>query len=463
MSSIKGVAAERLHQIRRDKANDRDNMGLMDWIPATIPGYTRPKHLAPLVELLERAQKEPVFAVVHAPPRHGKTETICGGIARYLSKCPDRTSAYTTYGADLSLSKSRKIRDYAQMGGVILRSDSRALHEWRTREGGGLLATGVSGPLTGQGVSGLLVVDDPIKNPVEAESELYRDRVWEWFNSVAYTRLEGDCASVIVVMARWHEDDLAGRLLNDNPDKWQHIHLPAVDDNNQALWPERFSRERLHEIETQEGPYIWSSLYQGNPRRKGTNVFEAVQFFHDFPEYEDHTEAIGIDLAYSEKSRNDWSVIYKARRYGEQMLVYHMLRRQVRAPEFKKLLSIAHKASPHSPIRWYASGTEKGSADFMKEGKPAIPVTVMNATYDKFARAQPYAARWNSGLVRLPGKDSPHFAPWVNDVIKEHYSFTGVGDKHDDIVDAGAACHDSLFTSAPGYAPNEKERGKRRY
>src|SRR5690606_33510962 len=98
-------------------------------------------------------------------------------------------------------------RRIARDAGVQLADDAQTVREWRTTAGGGLLATGVGGPLTGQGITGLGVVDDPVKNRQEAESALIRDRVWEWFTDVFYTRLEPG-ASAIVVATRWHQDDL---------------------------------------------------------------------------------------------------------------------------------------------------------------------------------------------------------------------------------------------------------------
>jgi hypothetical protein len=175
-----------------------------------------------------------------------------------------------TYSADLSRSKSRKARTLAKTAGVQIAGDAKSLSEWRTTSGGGLLATGVGGPLTGQGVTGLLVVDDPVKNRVEAESEATRESVWEWFNDVAYTRLEPG-ASCLVVMTRWHPQDLAGKLIEEKG--WEYIKLPAIDGDGKALWPEQFPVERLEAIREQLGEYSFSSLYQGEPRSRGGQVF----------------------------------------------------------------------------------------------------------------------------------------------------------------------------------------------
>jgi hypothetical protein len=152
-----------------------------------------------------------VRACVSVPPRHAKTETVLHGIAWLLRRHPDWPVAYVSYAADIARSKSRQARDYAARAGVTLRDDSAALHEWRTPAGGGLLATGVGGPLTGHGVR-LLIVDDPFKNRSEADSPTVRETVHGWFTSTAMTRVEPG-GSVLVVHTRWHPDDLIGRLL----------------------------------------------------------------------------------------------------------------------------------------------------------------------------------------------------------------------------------------------------------
>jgi len=210
---------------------------LSDFIPRVTPRYRAPPHLAPLISRLEQAREREVRCVIHAPPRHVKTDTILNAFAWHLWQDPTRTHGFVTYSADLSRSKSRKARNLAIAGGVNLAADANRLDEWLTTDGGGLVATGVGGPLTGRGITGLLVVDDPVKNRVEAESETTREKVWEWFNDVAYTRLEPG-SSCIVVMTRWHPSDLAGKLIDDKG--WEYIKLPAIDEHGAALWPDRF-------------------------------------------------------------------------------------------------------------------------------------------------------------------------------------------------------------------------------
>lgn len=193
-------------------------LDLADFIPRVSRGFAAPRHLAPLLALFARIDAgEPVRVCVSVPPRHGKTETVLHGIAWLLARHPGWRIAYVSYAADIARSKSRQARDYALRAGVRLRDDSAALHEWGTREGGGLLATGIGGPLTGHGVRALFV-DDPHKNRADADSPTSRENVFNWFTSTAMTRVEPG-GSVGVVHTRWHPADLIGRLRAGDADE----------------------------------------------------------------------------------------------------------------------------------------------------------------------------------------------------------------------------------------------------
>lgn len=225
--------------------------------------------------MFDRVEREPVRACLSVPPRHGKTETVLHGIARLLARHPDWTIGYVSYAADIARSKSRQIRDYAAAAGVTLRNDSKALHEWRTPQGGGVLATGVGGPLTGHGLK-LLVIDDPFKNRQDADSPLIRQRTFDWFTSTAMTRVEPG-GSAIVVHTRWHRDDLIGRLERDEETTWDVISLPAIDGRGCALWPERWPVEELAKRRAEVGEYDWDSLFQQSPKARKGLVYAGFQ------------------------------------------------------------------------------------------------------------------------------------------------------------------------------------------
>ena len=266
-----------------------------------------------MLDVLDRIEHEPVRACVSVPPRHGKTETVMHAIARILARHPEWMIAYVSYAADIARSKSRQIRDYAAAAGVELRQDSKALHEWRTPQGGGVLATGVGGPLTGHGVR-LLVVDDPFKNRQDADSPLIRERTWSWFTSTAMTRIEPG-GSALVVHTRWHRDDLIGRCSRDEEVAWEVTSLPALSASGCALWPERWPVAALLRRRAEVGEYDWDSLFQQSPKvRKGlvyatfdraTHVVphdELERLYRHDNRWSLHSLGCGVDWGWSDPS-----------------------------------------------------------------------------------------------------------------------------------------------------------------
>jgi predicted phage terminase large subunit-like protein len=400
-----------------------------------------PRHLAPLVSLLERARLGPVRAVVSAPPQHGKSETIKHALAWHLAQDPTKTHAYVTYAGNFAQDQSRQIRGIADAAGVEL-SEQLALRRWRTRRGGGLIAEGITGQLTGKSVNGVFIIDDPYKDRTDAESALKRERVWSFFTDVATTRLHPD-ASVIVVHTRWHEDDLAGRLVKSG---WEKINLPAIQPDGTPLWADRYSIDVLQDRRETLGEYSWASLYMGEPRPRGGAVFRDVRLYDpQTTVVQSHVWriAIGVDLAYTAKKKADYScaVVMAADGKGT-CYVLDVIRAQVEAPVFAGMLKNLIGRYPVRP-RWYAAGTEHGVAQMMES--MGIKMEVLPPAGDKFVRAMPCAAGWNASRISVPMN-----AAWSNAFVEEVLAFTGTGDLHDDQVDALAAAWDVLW-------PTEKQ------
>jgi predicted phage terminase large subunit-like protein len=224
--------------------------------------------------------------VIDAPPRHGKSEFVSRWLpAWYLLSHPDRRVILASYGADFARSWGRKVREIVKEWHRFTDPRARvsphtsAATDWETVAGGGMITAGVGGPLTGRGAH-LLLLDDYLKNDVEALSATTRDRHWDWWQTTASTRLEP--GGVAIVMAtRWHQDDLSGRILRQAEEGESapvtHLHLPAIAEENdvlgrepgEALWPERWPIESLEDRRRKTDPFWWSALYQGRPTRSG--------------------------------------------------------------------------------------------------------------------------------------------------------------------------------------------------
>jgi predicted phage terminase large subunit-like protein len=322
---------------------------------------------------------------------------------------------------------------------------------WRTKDGSSLVAPGIGGPLTGYGIDGILVVDDPHKDRRDVESSVLRQHVIDWFRAVAMTRLHPS-ASVIIVQTRWHPADLYGHQAEQG---WQAINLPAIDDSGAALWPELRDAAFLEDIRAEIGEYEWASLYQGSPRPRGGTVFAEPHYYDRLPD-RGYSIGHGCDLAYTAKTHADYSVVISALARDGHIYVADVVRKQVDAPSFTLTLKAQQSKYPAGRMVWHASGTEKGSGQFIRR-QLGPRFEVKTASADKFVRAQPVAAAWNAGKVLLPRE-----APWLDTFLSEVCAFTGVSDLHDDQVDALASAFTALEKQRSGYRDIRKRGGPKR-
>lgn len=429
---------------------------LVDFIARVAPHEPPPEHLWALLAELERARTEAIRLMVFMPPRHAKSYTIMRALAWMIQRNPALLNAYIAYGAGQAEDQSRFIRQTAIDAGVVLRQDTKAADLWRTRYGGGLRAVGVDGGITGKGIKGWLVIDDPHKDRLEAESPVFRERVWSQFQGTIYNRLE-DQASVIVIQTRWHEEDLAGRILKaELGEKWKVIEMPAIRDprtggpaeddetDGLALWPERFPIERLRVIRQAGGVYNWWSLYQQLPRPHGTHLFGAYPALYDLPEVMGARGVIICDPAATAKTSSDYSAIGVFSMVGTgvgcRMFVLEIVRMQ--APMTKVIDELARLQKKwRYPIGFEGVGGFKMVPDMMRSMHPGIDVFDITPMGDKVTRAQPCAAGWADQRVLLPKAE----APWVRPYVEEMRAFTGLGDVHDDQVDVTAHAWNVLY------------------
>lgn len=423
---------------------------LLDFVPRVTPTFSRPHHLGPVADLIARALRgEAVRACVHAPPRHAKTETaVIHGVPWYLSHRPDHHVAYVTYEANLARAKSARARDITNGIGLPLKLDSKSKSHWLTPRGGGFFATGVGGPLTGYGFQ-LALVDDPFKNRVAAESPTIRETVHQWFTSTLMTRIEPE-GSVIVMHTRWHADDLIGRLLKDTEVPWEHVSLPAMGAAGAALWPERWSAERLDKRRREVGPYDWASLYMGEPRPRGARLFGEPKRYTlaDLAKVLAHARILVMcDPAATEKTTADYSAIavLAAVGYGLEQRTYvlEVVRMQCEIPRLITEL-VRLQAKWKAMIGVEAVGGFKAVPQMLRTMHPKLAIYDVQPFGDKFTRALPVAAAWTDGRLMLPES-----APWMADFLAELGSFTGVKDAHDDQVDALSNGFNTISRLAP--------------
>jgi predicted phage terminase large subunit-like protein len=446
-------ALERLG-LKRMSRESRETPSLRDFIPALSRGYAAPLHLLPALERLEAFETSPFRFVLSVPPRHGKTELVLHFIAWALRKHPWLNIGYATYNQDQADTQSLRCQRLVEAAGVALARRSAA--EWSTTENRYCVFSGIPGNFMGKGFH-ILFVDDPYRGRTDAESKTIRDRVEGSWRGDLRTRVQRDvhdgvtCGSVCEIQTRWHEEDLAGYLARGGNASqgvsfrpFDYVRLQAIENDGdpeaeRALWPEGgWTLEVMRETRGEVGPYEWASGYQGDPRPRGSKVFRDVWTYPALPA-QAYTKAIGLDLAYTSKTSADRSVALLIQR-GKDGLCYvsEVDRAQVPAPAFKRSVVAMQRRNPSAKVRWYCSGTERGSADFFTAPPdPVRELEALPASSDKFLRAQPVAAAWNRGEVLC--QDG---APWLPEFLRVVNGFTGINDTEDDDVDALAAAFD---------------------
>ena len=252
----------------------RANLSPVDlaWVD-TNNNYIYADHLKLLNEALMKVADGTIKRLmVTMPPRHGKSELTSKYFpAWYLGRNPECRIILTSYEADFAAQWGHKVRELLMEHGmlfetpIVIDRGSSAKNRWDIYgHKGGMQTAGVGGAITGKGAK-ILIIDDPVKNSEQAHSATYRDKAKEWFNSTAYTRLEPDGA-VILIQTRWHEDDLGGWILGNSDEEWTCIDMPAINEQGEALWPDRFNIKRLNEIKKQLGEYWFSAMYQQKPQ-----------------------------------------------------------------------------------------------------------------------------------------------------------------------------------------------------
>ena len=436
----------------------RARESLMDFIPFITPTYVRPVHLAPLINQIQDCVITPKRCLSSVPPRHGKTESFIHAIVWLLLNHPEWTIGYATYAGELAVSKSRRMQFVARNCGITLAQGSRNVREWRTPEGGGVLAQGLDGVWNGQGVQ-ILIVDDPYKGMEEAQSEVMRAKSHEWFETVASIRVEPG-GSIFVNHTRWHQDDLIGWLELQKEDPYYKINMPALNSKDEALWEERWSAKVLKARRANMRPYNWNAIYQGTPIPPEGALFRREWFDNTYDKLPETMyvmpngdsvkksllthKIMSVDGAWTEKSTGDFSVIAT---WGMDDSYYYLIdlwRGQVEYPDLlSKILDIYQKESITGRINaLFIENTASGIAAIqsIRRDAKAIPVIPVTVPTDKVTRATKVLGLFQSGLVKFPKNSAS--VPWLGDYISEMCYFPN--STHDDQVDATSQALDRM-------------------
>jgi predicted phage terminase large subunit-like protein len=251
---------------------------LLAFAEYTHPRWETGAHHRVICDFLDRVYRGEIKrGIIQAPPRHTKSELASRRFpAWWLGNRPSDQIITATYATDFAVDFGADVREIVSsqecrnvFPGLQLNPDRKAASRWRTTDGGIYVAAGVGGPITGRGAH-LAIIDDPIKNRADAQSKRMREKTWQWFWSTLHTRLMPN-AAILLMMTRWHPDDLAGRLIKQGG--WELLDMPAIahedTDHEEALWPEWYPLDALHAKREKMPRREWVSLYQQRPAEEG--------------------------------------------------------------------------------------------------------------------------------------------------------------------------------------------------
>lgn len=391
------------------------------------------------------------------PPQHGKSEIVSRKFPAWaFGYNPKLKIIGASYSADLAQQFSRSIQrtmdsqEYTAVFGnsvlpplgVIGRGYSRTTDMFDTIKGGLYKAVGIGGSLTGTPAD-VGIIDDPVKDALEASSVAYRNRIWDWYTDVFLTRMHNE-SKQILIMTRWHTDDLAGRLLDREGDRWEVLCIPAIreDLDNQedprkigeALWEERHSLKRLRDIE-KRSPRTFAALYQQRPTINSGNIIKRDWFGHvSVAEFKrmHHGEPVVffLDTAYTSKTENDPTGIIATCKIGGEMYILHGEKVLLKFPDLIRFIPEyvrAHGYSNGSSIRIEPKANGISVVDQLKEQTGLNVVKTPSPTDDKETRLNVASPSVESGRVILVD------GTWNEAFIDEVCGFPAK--RHDEYVD----------------------------
>ncbi len=378
--------------------------------------------------------------LVSLPIRHGKSELLdVWTPAWFLSLYPERNVILTSYGGELAEGFSRRCRNtLKEIGTVQTADDSTATHRWHTAAGGGMVAVGVGGTLTGRG-GHLILVDDPTKDSEEADSETMQRKLIDWFDSTLWTRREPG-AVVVVLMARWHSADLYGYLRDDprHAGKWKEIRLPALAEANdplgraegEPLCPDRYDREKLLYSKSTMQPRWWQALFQQAPASaEGSEIKRSWwRWYDELPVPRAGLDFVvsSWDCAFRDSDGSDYVVGQTWGCYGS----YRYLLDQVheRMDFVATVNAIAANNERWKPNATLIEAKANGDAVINVLSASVSGIVPVEPQGGKEARVRACSPQIEAGNVYLPK------TPWAAELVEEAAAFP-LG-KHDDMVDA---------------------------
>jgi len=420
-------------------------------------------HFAVLnAELLDLAAGETEGLIICMPPQHGKSTFVSHYFPTwYLSAFPDHRILFASYEADYASEWLVRVRDtvreHSNILGISLSSATRKSFTIKGKRGG-MKSAGVGGPMTGKS-GDLIIIDDPYKNAEQANSSVYRESVDNWFKSVVSTRLS-PTGKIIVVVTRWHHDDLVGRLkkrMEQGGRKYRVVEMPALSEDgvrdslNRApsvpLWPQRYSKAWLEQQRIDIGPYFWNAQYQQRPTNANAAIIKPEWW--KFYRYSDDPSMLPTprfvlqswDTAFKEEEQNDYSVCGTWYLTDNGFYLVDLFQERVDFPRLK--IECVNRAAQWNPNLIVVEDKASGQSLVQTiRRETRLPIKPIPPVGDKVIRLHLQSGYWEAGKVYIP-----EGAPWTQRVLDEFNDFPRGA--HDDIVDMCSQAIETLRIKMP--------------
>lgn len=427
--------------------------------------FSRTGFQAYVCHLLERAEAgQDKRLILTISPQHGKSTLVAEEyVSWFIGRHPERHVIVASYAAARSIRHGRAARERLRQPEFqalfpncrLWEGGSASAHEWMTTQGGGCMSVGVGGSLTGA-TADLLIIDDPVANAEEANSPAMREKVWDWFLSTAMTRLS-EQGIVVIIMTRWHLDDLVGRLTDRRSElevekpgahrRWRCVNIPALAEPGdplnrrvgEALFPELKSAGFIRQQMTRLTSYWAWALYSGQPVPRGGHLLDAstLQIVQpDDPRLDDLRWVRAWDPAAVSKETSksgdpDFTAGAKCALDAEgNFWIGDIVKWQHGWPRSRDRIRVIAEAE-RIPVYFEAQAAFKAAADNLREVMPDnILVRTVDVARDKVSRCNEWFAKAEHRKVFLVA------GAWVPGFLQAVEQFDGSGSYHDDEIDA---------------------------